>query len=301
MYNKKCACVRLMGGLGNQLFQYAFGQRLALSGNQVLYDIENGFRYDKYRRRYMLDAFDFEVPPASTESIPMGISWRPPFHRIPKVFWNICPKASRRVFYERSPFQYDSYALEGNTNYEYFIGYWQNLSYLNPVEKALRQNIRLRTESIEFKKLRLEMINTPSVSVHIRQYNDIDKTGKVITRAKQVHGVCDINYYNKSIKHIPREKNLTAYVFTDDIEWSKKHIRLNMPCLFVSDIGLFSDAEEMMLMASCKHHVISNSTFSWWAAWMDKTKSKVVIAPKSWHKNHLIVQSGIFPENWIII
>lgn len=288
-----------MGGLGNQLFQYAFGQRLAANGIEVCYDLENGFRYDPYMRAYSLDPFDLEVCRSSLEDMPMGMSWRPPFHRIPKCFWSLYPESRRRVFYEKSPFRYDPAAVEVNGKHQYFSGYWQNPAYLNPVEQTLRKKLRLRNESTAFRNLSEEMRQSPSVSIHVRQYNDIDRKGRVIARARLAHGVCGADYYARALEHITVKSGLTAYVFTDSIKWCKEHLFLKIPCQYIADIGTFSDAEEMMLMASCRHHVISNSSFSWWGAWLGDNPQKAVVAPLVWNKSYAGDQTDICPGSWI--
>jgi len=293
------ACIRLMGGLGNQLFQYSFGVRLANEGDDIDFDLENGFRYDSYHRIYALETLCVRVQAAPHSAMPIGMAWRPPFHRFAKLLWSLYPGPWRTVFYEKSPFGYDPEAILSSGSRRYYFGYWQNPIYIKPVEDWLRKDLRLRHESEAFRNLRDEMKRTDSISVHVRRYNDLDRAGDVISKAAKIHGTCEHVYYAQALKIIPKTRKNRVFVFTDCLEWAKQNLRLGNDSFYVADLGAFSDTEEMILMASCQHHVISNSSFSWWGAWLGNNPQKVVVAPKVWNKSFLGDQSGVCPVGWI--
>ncbi len=295
----RSTCVRLCGGLGNQLFQFAFGCARAAVGDNVSFDVVNGFLHDPYRRTYALGGLRCEVQKANTADFAFGVAWRPPLHVVPKVFWKVCPKAFRRVHYESFPFGYEPEALNPSSPARYFWGYWQNHAYGEPIADSLRDMFRLRTEADEFVRLRDEFRSRHSLSLHVRRYRDLDKSGNLITSARENHGACDTFYFQQAVQAIPDYAHQHAYIFSDDPEWAKQKLRLPIPCSHVADRGSFTAAEELMLMAACQNHVISNSSFSWWGAWLGRNADKTVVAPKAWNKRLGGDQSTVCPADWI--
>ena len=295
----KSACVRLCGGLGNQLFQLAFGHARATAGNEVCFDAVNGFLRDPYRRVYALDDFQFSIRKARSKDIPWGMGWPSPFHRVAKGAWNTVSKRYRQVYYEKRPFAYEPEAVDLSNNARYFWGYWQNPSYVEPVADAFRNKLRLKIEKNEFGRLRQEIGNRSSLSIHVRRYRDLDKGGKVIASARGNHGVCEVSYYHQAVQAIPDYAHQHAYIFSDDPVWAKSNLRLPIQSSCVADRHSFTAAEELMLMAACKNHVISNSSFSWWAAWLGSNADKTVVAPKVWNKKLGGNQSTVCPSSWI--
>jgi len=295
----RTVCIRLCGGLGNQLFQFAFGCARAAAGGVVRFDVVNGFRHDPYRRMYALGAFRCGAQTAHDPHIPCGMALKPPYHILARAFWKAYPRRFRRVYYEGFPFGYEPEALNRSSSARYFWGYWQNPAYVEPVADLLRDKVRLKTEGNEFVRFREELRSCRSLSIHVRRYHDLDKSGNLIVSARENHGVCDASYYEKAVRAIPDYARLHAYVFSDDPEWAKRYLRLPIPCSYVADRGSFSVAEELMLMASCQNHVVSNSSFSWWGAWLGGNADKPVVAPKSWNKRLRGDQSKVCPQSWI--
>lgn len=296
---KKTSCVRLCGGLGNQMFQFAFGCALESSGHQVWFDTVNGFLHDPFRRTYALEQFPIDTRKAEGGQLPWGVAWRPPIHLAVKAFWKALPRNLRRVYYEKSPFAYESEALGLSNSASYFWGYWQNPAYVQPVADTLRRQFRLRTGTSAFAQLWREITDRRSLSIHVRRYRDLDKHGRVIVSAQDAHGVCDASYYQQAARAIPDHTHQHAYVFSDDPAWAKRNLGLSIQCSYVADRGSFTAAEELMLMAACKNHVISNSSFSWWGAWLGGNTAKTVVAPKSWNKRLGGDQSTVCPASWI--
>lgn len=283
------------------MFQYAFGCAREAAGDTVRFDVVHGFAHDLYRRSYVLGAFDIDVEKAQPADVNFGMDWRSPFHRFPRSLWRLCPKKWRQVHYERFPFDYEPYALEPSNPARYYWGYWQNPNYVEPIADCLRHKLRLRRESPEFVELRAAISARGSLSIHVRRYNDLDKSGRVITSARHHHGVCDEMYFQRALGVIlARECDPAhAYVFSDDLEWCKTNLRFNLPHSYVSDLHAFSEAEELMLMAACKNHIISNSSFSWWGAWLGQNPRKIVVAPRMWNKTLGKNENKACPSNWI--
>ena len=293
--------VRLWGGLGNQMFQYAFGRRIAVeSGQQVKFDLASGFKHDPYRRRFALGTFNVEILRAESHECPLGISWTSPWSRVAKAGWSAMPAAWRRVVYEKTPFQFDSTVVANSKEGAYYFGYWQHEGYFATIQDELRWEFTLRTPFSEpVVALQEAMAGCRSVSVHIRQYHDIGADGKVIRKAREVHGACSLEYYQQAFERIGFQPGTVCFIFSDNIQWVKENLKLPIPCRYVADECPCSDVEELLLMASCQHHVISNSSFSWWGAWLGRNPKKIVVAPRIWVRSLPESAVDICQKTWI--
>jgi hypothetical protein len=289
-----------MGGLGNQMFQYAFGKRLAFeSRDSVRFDVDNGFRRDDRGRTLALSAFMTDVVAAAADVIPAGMNWGSPWHRVARAVWSAMPQSARRVVYETRQFQYDEACITRHTP-AYYFGYWQHPRYLESIEAALRHDFTLRQPmSGPVQAVVEEMARCRSVSVHMRSYLDVGRDGRVITSAQTHHGACSPDYFRRAIDRIGAGDGTVCFVFGDNLEWAKAHVELPVACRYVADMVRCSDAEEMLLMAACRHHVISNSTFSWWGAWLGANPAKVVVAPRVWMRSLPEHAVDICPPNWV--
>src|ERR1035437_10296339 len=299
--HKRTHVVRLMGGLGNQMFQYAFGRRIAEeTGVQVKFDLDSGFKNDAYRRRFALGAFNADIVSAESHEIPLGMSWPSPWHRVAKAGWSAMPAAWRRVVYEKGSFQFDPTVLANTKATAYCFGYWQHESYFAPIQDVLRREFTLRTPLPEpVVALQEAMAGCRSVSVHVRQYHDIGADGQIILKARKQHGACSMEYYQQAFERIGNQPGTMCFIFSDNPEWAKENLKLPAPCRYVADECPCSDAEELLLMASCQHHVIANSSFSWWGAWLGRNPKKVVVAPRIWMRGLPESAMDICPETWI--
>jgi len=293
--------VRLCGGLGNQMFQYAFGRRIAVeSGRQVKFDLDNGFKNDPYRRRFSLGAFNAEIVRAESREIPVGMSWISPWHRVAKAGWSAMPGAWRMVVYEKTPFQFDSTVVAKAKKTAYYFGYWQHEGYFATIQDELRREFTLRSPVPKpVVALQEAMARCRSVSVHIRQYHDIGADGKVIRKSQDLFGACSVEYYQKALGRIGIQPGTVCFIFSDNLEWVKANLKLPAPCRYVADECPCSDVEELLLMASCQHHVISNSSFSWWGAWLGRNPKKIVVAPRIWMRGIPESAVNICPKTWI--
>jgi hypothetical protein len=293
--------IRLWGGLGNQMFQYAFGQWIAAeSGRQTKWDLHSGFANDVYRRCFALSQFNTKIVAAESREIPIGMAWPSPWHRLAKTGWSVLPRCCSNVVYERRPFQFDKAIAARATDGMYYFGYWQHDGYLATIQDRLRKEFTLR-EPLPRAGLALveEMAGCDSISVHIRRYNDRDAKGQLIERARRYHGVCASDYYQQAVERIGTRPEIVCYIFTDDPQWVKANLAIPATCRYVSELCPCSDVEEMILMASCQNHVISNSSFSWWGAWLGRNPNRVVVAPRLWRHGIGGNVIDICPKTWI--
>ena len=250
--------IRLMGGLGNQLFQYAFGRAMMEKGTNVGYDISN---FGKSRHReYMLGNFKIEIQFSKfTNNRGLLDTGANPSFNI-------------------------SYLDEHNCN---FFGYWQYFNYFKNILPLLQKEIWVKEEAYtdEFLKLRDIIKTDNAVSVHVRR--DDYLTSDTIP-------CLPFNYYFEATQYT--KGNL--YVFSDDIEWCKRHFiedYFERNITFVA-LPYYLDFE---LMKLCKHNIISNSTFSWWAAILNDNKDKIVVTPDFWITRLDRGKRNNFPKEWI--
>ncbi len=278
--------VNLIGGLGNQLFQYSLGRRLALKNKTGLrLDI---FDFKNYENRsFLLDNFNIRESLATKLEI-MRLKFMSSFGSKPYY--------EKSAIYEKS-LSFDPNILHAPANC-YLKGYWQSERYFKDIDDVIRSEITLKNPpSPEYLKISQDIHNSNSVSLHIRRSDYL--SGK----NKNIFAECSPDYYNKAIDEISKKVgNIKLYLFSDDIDWVKNNLQLSYPSEFVSDKKL-PVYEELMLMSSCKHNVIANSSFSWWGAWLNNNSQKIVIAPEKWFLgpeiNPRFQSSDIVPSSWL--
>jgi hypothetical protein len=286
--------VKLKGGLGNQLFQYAMARRVAHSNNTILkLDIESGLGVIEgaTTRYYGLHSFNITENFASAEEIGKLKKGR---------IYNL-------LIEEFKPYHWRSYVKERQFNFNpeilkisdntYIEGYWQSEKYFNNIESKIRKEITLKVSMADkYRELMDSIAKTDSISIHIRR-------GDYITdkRSNRVIGNCPLDYYYAAVEKISLSiASPHFFVFSDDIKWAEENLKGQYPLTFVSD-SQNNDYEELILMSKCKHQIIANSSFSWWGAWLNNNPSKIVVAPKKWFNNPYINTNDLIPEPWIKI
>lgn len=262
--------VLLCGGLGNQLFQYAFGRTLAERYRAKLQiDLGLGFSRDLvYHRSYELDAFQLseQLELVRPSRIEMNVQ------RVKLAFARRKWAFTQDYLIEPSVEFYWNGAdsLAGDRCYT-SLGYWQNECYFSEIEELLRQELKFKRQlSAENKALASEMQSSDSVALHVRRV--------------QYESAIDSDYYVRAIsrmlKQVPGAK---FYCFSDDLDWCREHLLSKYPMELIDNRALPS-IEDFQLMTHCQHFVIANSSFSWWAAWLGQSAAKRVVAParSSW-------------------
>lgn len=262
--------VRILGGLGNQLFQYAYAKSLAEKGFDVKIDI-SGFKKYTLHGGYQLDQYKIDLQPATVLE-----SW------ITKYFFNF-PKKEKTLLFQKK-------FLKPIRN-RYIKGYFQTEKYFEDIRPILLKQFvvkkQLASSTIEY--LEQITIKKNTCAVHIRRGDYIlDK------KANQIHGICDLDYYKKAIK-LMREKcgEVDFFVFSDDIPWVKKNLKIKNAVYVEHQV---IPHEDLHLMSLCKHNITANSSFSWWAAWLNQNQHKIVIAPKQWFVSK---ENEVACDNWI--
>lgn len=283
--------VNLTGGLGNQLFQYAFGKHLAMLNNcELKLDISS---YENYEwHEYSLSPFNVDNNFISTS--------QSNYYRGNEL--NLFQRLYRKLFgsimiLEEDNFRYNSAFINSKAPI-YLSGYWQSEKYFKEIESVIRNNFQIVLPPTKKNQDFIEIMQLQnSVSLHVRRGNYVN-----VSHVNQTHGTSSLEYYNLAVELISSKiNNPVFYVFSDDILWAKENINLNFETVFVDINDAKSDYEDMRLMASCKHNITANSTFSWWGAWLNSNNDKIVISPKIWFNDKILNSQtqDLIPPNWI--
>ena len=284
---------RLNGGLGNQLFHYAAGLSLAdRLGVPLKLDLSE---FDTYLlRRFELDKFEISATIAAPEETTDLVVNPSRFERFYSRLAISLGLGCYRIAFKQIKFEYDE-AFGKIKHPMYLNGYWQSERYFKPVEDKLRNELCLVDKLGDTSRRFLdEILQCPAVSLHIRRGDYVSNPSAAL-----VHGVCSLDYYYSAIRHIAaRVENPYFFVFSDDPQWARENLKISFPVRFVAANGPDSGVEDMWLMKSCKHHIIANSSFSWWAAWLNKSSDKIVIAPGDWFLDKNIDTGDLIPDQW---
>ncbi len=289
----------MKGGLGNQLFQYAAGRALSIrqvksSESEVILKIDiNGYGENNgidTMRHYSLSPFNIRANIATNSEI-----------RKLKYPFGIFSKGMRFIknnIFHQYHLGFSKTIYEYSRNI-YLDGFFQSEKYFLDNETIIRDDLKLiKPLGVEAKKI-LEQIHLHSqaVSVHVRRGDYVNDAN-----TNQFHGTCSKDYYRDAVDHITSQigKDINLYIFSDDIDWVRRNIRFDYPTTYVSSIDI-KDYEELYLMSQCDHHIIANSSFSWWGAWLDERSSKIIVAPKQWLRNKTSAELGILPRSWITL
>lgn len=287
--------VRLQGGLGNQMFQYAAAKSLAIDKKQELVIDVSAFENDANitKRKFELDCFTITAGFLSAEKLRRKLKTPSLFQ---KILTRAIPYYKRSIYFEPH-FHYDENFFRAPADTMLF-GYWQTEKYFSSITPVIREEFRIKKPlSDATLNIAKKIDETESVSVHFRRGDYISNPATL-----KVHGICDLEYYEKAIARITKETPVKhLYIFSDDISWARENLNLSLPTTFVDHNNEQHAYEDLFLMSKCKHNIIANSTFSWWAAWLNNNPSKKVIVPQSWFREFDADTKDLYPEEWIKI
>ncbi|MDD2851998.1 MAG: alpha-1,2-fucosyltransferase [Desulfuromonadaceae bacterium] len=291
--------VKLWGGLGNQMFQYAAARRLA-HANGVPLKLDTRWFVSNSSidtpRSYELDVFTLQTDLATaTESRRLGgLDTR----RWPKVAkrllaaWGYTPPKSYVV---EKHYYFDAGILQLKDEC-YLDGYWQSEKYFCDAAGLIRNDFTVKPIPDDANGGLLREINgCESVSLHFRR-------GDYVTNANAAafHGMIPLDYYAAALKTIGvRVTSPRLFVFSDDQEWVKQNLKTGFPVTYVEGNGAEKAYEDMRLMSACRHHIIANSSFSWWGAWLGANPDKTVIAPRNWFIDSAVDTCDLIPDSWV--
>lgn len=265
------------GGLGNQMFQYAF--------------------YLQLKKKYPLDIFLFDIE--QSQECHNGFE-------LDRIFHLECQKKVRnyrrikrhcpclldklRTIKQEHSLEYNKDTIDTHHLLTRYEGFWQSERYFLPIEQDVRESFLFNIELLNngTRTIAQEIEGKETVSVHIRRGDYL---------ASSDFGVCPIDYYNRAMSFMSEKLNSPTFIFfSDDMEWVKENISCSN-VIYVSCNHGANSWQDMYLMSKCKHNIIANSSFSWWGAWLNPNPQKIVITPKRWFLS--INNYDIIPDNWI--
>lgn len=290
--------VKLMGGLGNQMFQYAIGRKLAVLHDTTLV-LDTSFLESKQlnctARKYELNQLSIVASTATTQEICFsqyseigGVGlWLAKLKKRLGIELDIPNLIKERGF----PYNENILSVKDNC---YLHGYWQSEKYFLDIREQLVSEFQPNAPlSGKNKLVADQMIGCEAVSVHIRRGDYLSDS-----KTAEVHGHCSIDYYQHAFDIIKDSVvNPHFYFFSDDIDWVKNNFKINGDATYIdhnSDCGY----EDIRLMSMCRHHIVANSSFSWWGAWLGKNPEKIVLAPGKWFKTNDLDTRDLLPVNW---
>lgn len=286
--------VRIIGGLGNQMFQYAAGRQLAATHHTVLkLDISDFQDYSLHD--YGLSVFNIKELIATPEEIqllkePESGSFKKKIKKLLR-----CPSRVKTTHIREKQYHFDPEILTLPDSV-YLDGYWQSEKYFFNIADIIRNEFTVKLpQADKNRQLAQQITSCESVSLHVRR-------GDYVTDAKTntIHGTCDLDYYAQCIERLSQQVHHPCFfIFSDDPEWAEKNLKITHPATFVAHNGPGKNYEDLRLMSQCRHHIIANSSFSWWGAWLGQHPNTSVYAPKRWFNSPSFNTKDLLPEVWI--
>jgi hypothetical protein len=294
--------IKIQGGLGNQLFQYALGRKLSLMHNVPFkLDIE-AFENEAWGRIYRLNEFTIVEHIASKKEIQKYTKyeaflkkWRPVRSILARL--KLEKKFLDMVGLKREhQFNFDPNILKIKDN-ALLDGYYQTEKYFKDIEDIIRKDFEFKYNPNPANAAMLEKIcSVESVCIHVRRGNFITDR-----HSNNWHGICSPEYFEKALAEIKkRVQNPYFFIFSDDKGWVRNNLKIENS--MVVDInGADADFEDLRLMSTCNHFILANSSFSWWGAWLSKNKNKVVLIPSKIYKTTKNNTVDFTPKEWMQI
>ncbi len=287
---------RLKGGLGNQMFQYAAGKALAAQ-HQTKLQIDLSFLKQNPNTKGVFIAREYELhnfDQIRDEVFEFENLYE---NRLVRKFKSFFRKKEVSRFFEKSmAFDPDFFKVQPPVLLD---GYWQSEKYFNTHEQVIRKAFTFPHLSAIDKNLEVltEIKAVNAISLHVRRGDYLNKL------ILEFHGICTLNYYDESIAFMKAKyPDATFFFFSDDTAWVKQELVLLTDKYRIVEGNSGADSwKDMFLMSSCKHHIIANSSFSWWGAWLNSNPEKTVIAPKQWFKvlNEKYNTMDLLPPGWM--
>ena len=277
--------VILKGGIGNQMFQYSAALSVAIKNNcELCIDASTGFFKDPYGRSYSLECFSLGQNEIH-RSVTLATKW---LDQIRKKYFKILYELgiSKSLFVYEKKLNYDCMLDWSNRTEVYLDGYFQSSNYFSGIEKEIKVHFEFINEHKKNNiALSKKILSADSVCLHMRR--------------DRIDHPATVDYYLKAISIIKLHVDKPIFfIFSDDPLWFKLNMAEILDVSFiVIDWNIDDETEDLWLMTLCKHFIIANSTFSWWAAWLGSYKDKIVIAPHELTNNN----KYIYPENWNIL
>lgn len=286
--------VRLIGGLGNQMFQYAAARRLAFTRNVAIELDISGFRDYRLHQGFRLKHLSLpnnvflRSQDKTNTVVARTAEW------LARHGLAVLPGYRRHIVKERH-FHFDPAVLDLGDDV-YLDGYWQSPKYFADIEDVIRAEFKVR-DPLTGRNLEVarRIGNCASVSLHVRRGDYVSNP-----TTNLFHGTCSPEYYKAAEEEVrSRHGDVQLFVFSDDPDWADANLCFRSPAHVVRHNGPEGDYEDLRLMSLCQHHIIANSTFSWWAAWLCEYPQKTVVAPRNWFRESGHRADDLIPQGWM--
>lgn len=269
--------VKVFGGLGNQMFQYAMYEYLKLNNDNVIMNISDYKIHNHHNGFELEDVFGI-VGPYNKNRCEFSVNSN-------SIFIRMVQKMLRaRISYDTEYYEHKELSFINsriNTN-AFLIGFWQDVRYIKPIEDKLKKKFKFREVDSKNKKFLEKISSRNTVSIHVRRGDYL--------LSDLLSSICNTDYYRRAIEVINKYVDNPLYIFfSDDPNWCKNEFS-DLDAVFV-DWNIGEDSYiDMYLMSKCNHNIIANSTFSWWGAFLNNNPNKIVICPEKWNLKHNLNQ-----------
>ena len=288
--------VKIQGGLGNQLFQFALAISLKTSNSSEKIAVDTTFfkttNSTITNRQNFIHALNIaNFPEATLKDFNSE-------NLISKIKYYLFKKSNCEIINESSK-EFIPSILDSKSN-TYLNGYWHSYKYFEKATSEIKKQFSLKSPLSKYSQQQKEIIlKAPaSISIHIRR-------GDYITKYEKIYAHLNLDYYNSAAKLIKEKINkerVNIFVFSDDIGWCKQNFKSTEDVIFIENTTNKPDHEDLFLMSYCSHNIIANSSYSWWAAWLNANEQKIVIAPKNWYTEQSPeFNESIYPPTWTVL
>jgi len=284
--------IKIQGGIGNQLFQFALALALKKSNPEKKVRIDMTFyKYQDTeitKRKLYLKAFaidEFEIHENTKLNLFFKIKNRLVSLRKKNIVTEKTKSYDSDIFHIKDPV--------------YLSGYFQSYKYFENVNEVLRQQLVLNSDLTDKSNLYKQIIFSKpiSISIHIRR-------GDYLTKYATTYNLLTIDYYQKAIATVKSKLGnlpVCVFIFSDDLDWCKENMLLNDETVFIENTNT-PDYEDLLLMSYCSHNIIANSSYSWWSAWLNTNSNKIIVAPSQWYKQQEPdFINSIYPSTWNVL
>lgn len=264
---------KLQGGLGNQMFQYAIARSLSLKSHKPFMLDLSFLQKHSIPRTYDLDIFNIS-PDFNNSFLQNTVHINEPHYHYSEGYTNLIVNLL-------------------NNNYTILLdGHWQSERFFLEFKEEIKKDFKFidKINNLELLKV---IESTDSIMLNVRRTDYLQSS---------FHGVMKLDYFEKAKQIIETKiKKPHYFIFSDDLDWCKKNLKWNNTTIVDHQYKGNKFSLYLQLMLSCKHFIIPNSTFAWWAAWLGSNEDKIVIAPKQWFTDSTINTSDLIPLDWIRI
>jgi hypothetical protein len=283
---------RSMGGLGNQLFQYATARRLAHHlGTELV--VDPGWHERRFRNTTQrpFELPRLQVKMRAVEGSERAWAWLASNRILGRV-----PLATPWAVTRERSFSFDE-SVRGAQDGSYLYGYWQSARYFEDIRELLVAELQPREAmSDRDRAVSDAMGGCESVFVHVRRGDFVS-----LAAAASNHGTCTPEYYAKACRAVLRQtRRPVMFVFSDDAAWAREHLKLDAETVFVDHNGPDAASQDLRLMTRCRHAILANSTFGWWGAWLGGGDDRVVVAPAKWFADGRPTPD-LLPTSWTVL